>query len=692
MSVLPLKEYIGSEEELTKSQAYEHSPFPFSATDYSVQIHDNDNTNELEESEFSPIFRNNATQKALASFVHKDLPTFYHLFEHSIKLYSTDGSIGYREFNKSTNKFNDYYSWESYEQLGEKRTQVGSGILNVLEKYAPDVDTNNFILTLFSANTPQWIITDLACHAYSIPNSPLYDTLGANSTEYILKLTESPIILLSSNKVDKILQVESSFLKILITIEDLTSELREKVESKGYKIFDFKTILEIGAENIKPHRIPTPETLYTIAFTSGTTGIPKGVELTHGNIVAAATFLFAHIDFPKNPTSLVFLPLAHVYERFKINFELSRGGHIGFPHNPENVKTFLDDIKILKPSHVSSVPRLYNRIEGGLKDKIKNKPGFAGYILRAAIDYKLNNENGYISSLVDSYIISKIRKEIGFENLSFLISGGSPLSENSIVYLRKVLNCGFYQGYGSSETFGAIAITTNHAEDPSTTGSIGVTTEFKLRNLPELNYTYNSNKSGELLLRGPQIFHGYFKNQEATQSSLSEDGWFSTGDIVNLNEKNQLKVIDRVKNFFKLSQGEYIASEKIENIYVSNNSYINQFFIYGDSFQNFIIGILGIEEELFFRYISNNFPGKKFSTREQLLLHLNDLELKKWILKDLKAPGLFSFEKIKNIIIKLEPFSINDETLTPTLKLKRKNAQNKYQKEIDELYEQGPIV
>lgn len=681
MAYLPIP-YV--KESASISEVYRNLPLAFNLTDLSVPV-----PSEQKSDEFSPIFRNSLVQETgpVGSF-HPSLPTFYHSFEHAVKTAPNSKCIGYR-LPKQDGSFNDFYSWDTYYETAQKRDRIGSGILTVLEKYAPGVELDKFIFTLFSANTPQWILADLACHAYSIPNSPLYDTLGPHSTDYILKLTESPIILLSQNKIDKILNVESPFMKILISIEEVSPELVVKVESKGYKLFDFKTIMELGAENIRPHIVPTPETLYTISFTSGTTGTPKGVELTHANINAGVTFLVTHVHISDNPVSLVFLPLAHVYERFKLVYELSRNGAIGFPHDPENVKTFLDDIKILKPTHLSSVPRLYNRIECGLKDKIKHRTGFQGAILRSAINYKINNENGLFAGVVNNYIISKIRKEIGFENLDFLISGGSPLAAESIVYLRNVLNCGFYQGYGSSETFGGISISTKHAEDPSSIGAIGVTTEFKLRNLPELNYTYDTNKSGELLLRGPQIFHKYFKNEKATKEALDEDGWFSTGDVVELNDKNQIKIIDRVKNFFKLSQGEYIASEKIENIYVSSNNFIAQIFVHGDSFQNYVVGVLGVDEELFFKYVLNRYT--RFNSKQQILDNLDDLEFKKWVLKELKTPDLFSFEKIKNLIIRIEPFSILDETLTPTLKLKRKNAQNKFQEEIDAMYAQGPI-
>ncbi|KAH3687187.1 hypothetical protein WICPIJ_001846 [Wickerhamomyces pijperi] len=683
MSVLP----VSKKENAPIQEVFESLPLPFELTDTSVPV---PSESRAGSDEFSPVFRNSFTQEnGPVQMINKSLPTFYHSFQESVKNDPNSNCIGYR-LPTQDGTFNDFYSWDSYYETAQKRDKFGSGVLSVLEKYAPDVALDNFIFTLFSANTPQWMLADLACHAYSIPNTPLYDTLGPQSTDYILKLTESPIVLLSQNKIDKILSVESPFMKILISIEDINDELTAKVEAKGYKLFDFKTILQIGSENIRPHIVPTAETLYTISFTSGTTGTPKGVELTHGNICAGVTFLFTHVHFPKNPVSLVFLPLAHVYERFKIVYELSRNGSIGFPHDPENVKTFLDDIKILKPTHLSSVPRLYNRIESGLKDKIKHRKGLQGAILRSAINYKINNENGLFAGVVNNYIIAKVRKEIGFENLDFLISGGSPLAGESIVYLRKVLNCGFYQGYGSSETFGGIAISTNHAEDPSRIGAIGVTSEFKLRNLPELNYTYESNKSGELLLRGPQIFHKYFKNEQATKDAVDSEGWFSTGDIVELNSKNQIKVIDRVKNFFKLSQGEYIASEKIENIYVSHNNFISQIFVHGDSFQNYVVGVLGIDEDLFFKFVLNKYT--RFNSKEEVLENLDDVEFKKWLLKQLQTPDLFSFEKIKNLIIRIEPFSILDETLTPTLKLKRKNAQNKFQAEIDAMYAQGQLV
>lgn len=654
-----------------------------------------------ETEEFSPIFRNGYLKGGEpVGYLHDSLLTFYDFFEQSVKLFGKNKSIGHREFNPKTGKFNEYYSWDTYDQLAANRTKFGSAMMHLVEKYAPDADLENFVLTLFSANKPEWIVADLACHAYSIPNTPLYDTLGHESTEYILKLTESPIVLLSKNKIQKVFEAHTPFLKIMISIESLTADDEELVKTakdQGIELIDYATALDIGTKNPKPHRIPTPDTLYTISFTSGTTGVPKGVELRHSHIVAADTFLFAHVPIPKEPVSLVFLPLAHVYERFKIIYELSQGAAIGFPHNPENPRSFMEDIKLLKPTHMSSVPRLYNRIESGLKDKIKTMPGFKGWLVRFAVDYKLkHDDDSFLVKILQPLVLNKIREQIGFGNLDFLISGGSPLSGESIFYLRKVLNSGFFQGYGSSETFGGIAITTKHAKDTSRTGAIGVTAEFKLRNLPDLNYTYKENRSGELLLRGPQVFSTYFKNPEATSQAVDAEGWFSTGDIAQIDEGGRIAIIDRVKNFFKLAQGEYIAAEKIENFYLANNSFTSQFFAYGDSFQNYLVGIVGIEEPDLLKLCQQSKTYTKIKTHEQLLQRLNDLEFRKFIIGELNKNvdhcGLFSFEKIKNVYLAVDPFKVDDETITPTMKLKRNNAQKHFQSVIDEMYKEGPIV
>jgi long-chain acyl-CoA synthetase len=686
--------FEGSDKVHNLKEVIPHFSLPFEETDGSTAVPG------TETKEFSPIFRNKYLKgEEPAAVLHPSLSTFYDVFEQSVGIHANNKSVGYRERKKGSQEFNDYYTWETYDQLAEKRTWAGSAFLHLVEKYAAD-SKDDFILTLFSANKPEWIISDLASHAYSIPNTPLYDTLGVEATEYILKLTESPIIVLSKAKISKVFDVKSPFLKVLVSIEDVSDdeEIALQAKEKGYHLIDFKELLRIGKENQRPHIPPTPDTLYTISFTSGTTGVPKGVQLNHSHICAALLFLLVHVKFPNNPTSLVFLPLAHVYERFKIVYELAEGGAIGFPHNPENPTTFLQDIKILKPTHISSVPRLYTRIESGLKEKVKNTPGFKGWLLRYAINHKLttneDEENpGYLTSVLNKLVINKIKQQLGFENLDFLITGGSPLAAESINYLRKALNCGFYQGYGSSETFGGICITTRVAKDPTRTGAIGVSAEFKLRNLPDLNYSYKDNKSGELLLRGPQIFKSYFKNEEATKSAVSEDGWFSTGDIAQIDNEGRIAIIDRVKNFFKLAQGEYIASEKIENFYLSNNSFISQLFVYGNSFQSYLVGIIGIEPELLLKYISKK--NSDVTTHEQLLLKLNDLDFRKFILQELndniKETGLFSFEKLKNIHIAIEPFKISDDTITPTLKLKRNKAQKFFQKEIDAMYSEGTL-
>ncbi|ODV93488.1 hypothetical protein PACTADRAFT_47087 [Pachysolen tannophilus NRRL Y-2460] len=678
-------------------------PLPFEQTTKSIALPDS------EEDGFSPIFRNNASKENLISVIHPKLLTAYDLFENSVKEFGDFKCIGKRLFNKKNNKFDDFFTFKTYREVQIIRNKIGSGALHLMSKY-PEVDQSNIILSLYSPNRIEWLYADLACHAFSIADVALYDTLGPESSKYILTLTKSPIIILAKDKIQTILNLKTnhddlSTLKVAVSMDVLDpiedSEIIQLAREKNVKLYDFDELIAIGGKFPSDVIPPTRDTIFTISFTSGTTAVPKGCCLNHSSAAAAAALCFTQIHVPKNAISLVFLPLAHVLERYKVLYEMSHGTAVVFPHNPSKPLTFLEDIKIVKPTHLSAVPRLYNRIESGIKEQIASAKGISGIIARFAVSYKISavksgvhGDETYICALLNKLVINKIREKIGFANLDFLISGSAPLSSESILFLRAVLNCGFYQGYGLTESFAGIAITTPKDTNPNSCGAIGVTSEMRLRDIPEMGYSYKENRSGELLLRGPQIFQAYYKN-EKVYAEATKDGWFYTGDVVKLTENgNKLIVIDRAKNFFKLSQGEYIASEKIENIYLSNVPFLNQLFIYGDSFQSFLVAVANVDAIKLFSYLKENFSEKHFKIKDAKTLEkaLNTPEIRKLTLiqinKLISKSKLNGLEKIKNISL-VEPFTVESGVITPTLKIKRPNAKKFYDGQINDMYEEG---
>lgn len=206
------------------------------------------------------------------------------------------------------------------------------------------------------------------------------------------------------------------------------------------------------------------------------------------------------------------------------------------------------------------------------------------------------NENTNPSHLLYDRVLGLLRKKLGMKNLKVIMSGSAPISPETLKFLKASLNTGVGQGYGMSETFAGVMASSIFETDASSCGPVSITTECRTRDLPAMGYTSKDEGGprGELLVRGPQIFPEYYKNPEETAKSFDEDGWFYTGDVARIDSKTgRTYIIDRVKNFFKLAQGEYVTPERIENTYLSCFPYIAQLFVHGDSLRTHLVGVVG---------------------------------------------------------------------------------------------------
>ncbi|ODV62945.1 acetyl-CoA synthetase-like protein [Ascoidea rubescens DSM 1968] len=706
---------------------------------------------------YSPVFRNSLVEHTkLVSNYHTDIKTLFDNFNYALNKFNQpniDKSIlAYRKsINSSTQdsdldsqsdsnptntekEFEDFYSYLTFSQVDSLRSQIGSGVLYLINQIDPTY-SHNFVLSIFAPNSVQWVLIDLACQAYSITNTALYSTLGNESSQYILKTTQSPILFTKKDKIDNIINLKNSkkisSLRIIISIDNLDNKLDYKLFNYCFNsnilLYDFKSLISIGTQNLKPFIPPNQNDIYTISFTSGTTSHPKGVQLTHYNALACLTSNATMIAYPDHhqPKSLFILPLAHIFARNLVAFEFLNGSIMYFPHNPLNPKSFLDDFKIVKPTHLACVPRVFTKIEMSIKSKLLNSK-----LLSMALTKKINGlrQKKYDSTknsqlFLDHLIFNKIKKQLGFENLSSIVVGGAPIPFDTIEFLSAIFNIGVLQGYGLTESHSGFSQSfINDFKTFGSNGLIGPCVEMKFRDILDLNYTWDQNRSGEILIRGPIVFSKYYKDDEKTSEAFDNDGWFQTGDIGKLTDDNTLLIIDRVKSFFKLSQGEFVSTERIENFYSSRNSIINQLWIYGDSKRNFLVSIIGLELDNFIPYLKNLIGNQEKiknldSDSKSLILHLSshsntesfkqdfdshfknklnqNLEIKKIILSDLneniKKFNLLNFEKIKNIYIDFEPFSVDNKCLTPTLKIVRKKAITNYTNVIEALYTEGEL-
>eukprot|EP00163_Fabomonas_tropica_P005098 TRINITY_DN14566_c0_g2_i3.p1 TRINITY_DN14566_c0_g2~~TRINITY_DN14566_c0_g2_i3.p1 ORF type:complete len:473 (-),score=120.60 TRINITY_DN14566_c0_g2_i3:147-1565(-) len=467
-------------------------------------------------------------------------------------------------------------------------------------------------------------------------------------------------------------------------MEDVDSAMAAKCPS-GLTLVSFADVEKKGQDAPLKHDPPNPEDLATICFTSGTTGDPKGAELSHANLIADVSGVIVRgLSLEHSDVHLSYLPLAHMFERAVQCALFPVGATIGFFRG--DIKLLMDDVKELRPTIFPSVPRLFNRIYDKIMGGVKTAGGLKQKLFETAFAAKKRGlDQGYLwHPLWDRLVFAKVRAALG-GRVRVMVTGSAPILPEVMNFLRICFSCNVLEGYGQTET--AAAATLSHEFD-YTLGHVGPplpSVEIKLVDVPEMNYL-SSDKPfprGEVCFRGPVVFMGYHRKPDITKEAIDSDGWLHSGDIGAFLDNGCLKIIDRKKNIFKLSQGEYIAPEKIENVYATNR-YVMQSFVHGDSLQPVLVAIVVPDPEVILPWAKEN--GLPEDINE---LCKND-KVKKLIHDEIIETGknakLNRLELVKAITLEPEPFSVDGGTMTPTFKLKRPQLRDHYKSDIASMY------
>ncbi|XP_030813150.1 long-chain-fatty-acid--CoA ligase 6 isoform X1 [Camarhynchus parvulus] len=658
----------------------------------------------------------------LLTHYYDDARTMYEVFRRGFNISENGPCLGFRKPKQP-------YQWLSYKEVAERAEALGSGLL----QQGCKPSTKQFI-GVFAQNRPEWIISELACYTYSMVVVPLYDTLGPGAIRYIVNTADISTVICDKPEKARILldhveRKETPGLRSIILMDPFEKELTERGKSCGVRIQTMQEVEDCGRENRHVPVPPRPEDLSIVCFTSGTTGNPKGAMLTHGNVVADFSgFLKVteKVIFPRQDDVLIsflplahmferviqvrnlpeltrprgapcvffqsqwsptcedvhisYLPLAHMFERMVQSVVYCHGGRIGFFQG--DIRLLSDDMKALRPTIFPVVPRLLNR----MYDKIFSQAdtSLKRWILEfAARRKKAEVRNGIIrnDSLWDKLFFNKIQASLG-GCVRMIVTGAAPASPTVLGFLRAALGCQVYEGYGQTECTAGCTFTT---PGDWTSGHVGAPLPcnlIRLKDVEELNY-FASKGEGEICVKGPNVFKGYLKDEERTAEALDQEGWLHTGDIGKWLPNGTLKIIDRKKHIFKLAQGEYIAPEKIENIYIRSDP-VAQIYVHGDSLQAFLVGIVVPDSEVM--------PGwaKKRGFEGTYAELCKNKELQQAIMEDMvrlgKESGLHSFEQVKAIYIHSDMFSVQNGLLTPTLKAKRPELRDYFKKQIEELY------
>lgn len=607
--------------------------------------------------------------------------TLYDNFEATVSNYPNAPFLGTRTCHKDGSA--GAYMWETYQEASMIRRNIGSGLM------AMGIPTGAHI-GLYSINCREWILCDLACHAYSMVDVPLYDTLGSDAVSYITNHAELQAVFCSSNVLPTLLQsIENCpSLRLIVVFgswnaseEDLKTDTMHG-NSNRLKIVQLSHLEATGRMRPMPPIPPHSKAPATICYTSGTTGTPKGVLLTHANMIANSAATCQIVRLQVNDVAISYLPMAHIYERVNSVTLIHYGCAVGFYKG--DVMQLLDDIVELKPTLFSSVPRLWNRIYDRIQAQLAESSFVKRMLFQAAYSAgRAALKQKKAPPFWTKPIFNALRARLG-GRVRLMITGASPLSADIMEFLRVCFGTTI-EGYGMTETACAISLT--ELDDP-TVGHVGIPvrcSEIKLDDIPEMKY-YNSDKPfprGEICIRGPSVFSEYYKSPQETSEVIDSDGWFHTGDVGMRLPGGKLKIIDRKKNIFKLAQGEYVAPEKIENVYMKC-PFVLQVMVYGDSLKHKLVAVVVPDPETVQPWASTKKIAGSFDD-----LCCNALVISailKQMQKQGEAAGLNGFEQVFAIHLESKAWSVEDGQLTPTMKIKRPILRDIYQSEIDDLY------
>ena len=522
---------------------------------------------------------------------------------------------------------------------------------------------------ILSENRLEWALADWSCLAAGVADVPIYSTLPPYQVAYILEDSGATLVFVSNAE---------QLAKVRAVAAGLTHEIRivvfDPTAAEGDAI-SWTDFLSMGddselSECVAEARRAEPDDVATMIYTSGTTGRPKGVMLTHANLTSNVRATERVIEIGTTDSSISFLPLSHVLQRMVDYLLFARGCTV--THG--SIETVADDMKRLRPTLLVSVPRLYEKVYQRVQDAAGLKGRLVAWATAVGRRVALCRESGVPPgpslrmryAVADRLVFARIREAVG-GRLRFFVSGGAALAPE---INRFFLGAGvtILEGYGLTETSPVTNVNTLERFRIGTVGRPVPGTEVRIAD------------DGEILIRGPQVMKGYHGQEDATRAAISEDGWFSTGDIGELSEDGYLSITDRKKDLFKTSGGKYIAPQQIENL-LKQCAFVEEALVIGEG-RNFPAALVVPAFERLEAWASE--AGIRGERAELVADSSCQEQLQREIFASLEE--LAPFETPKKIGLIVEPFDVEAGTLTPTQKVRRSAVQAMYAELIETMY------
>jgi long-chain acyl-CoA synthetase len=526
-------------------------------------------------------------------------------------------------------------------------------------------------VAILAENRLEWIITDFATLSLGAVDVPLYGTTTPEHVGYMLRDAGAKALVVSSGEQYAKLAGAGELpdLEHVIVMDDGDFANAEKFSA----LMATAPSLEAPDAAFDAHAQEVqPDDLATLIYTSGTTGEPKGVELTHGNLTSNINVSTDPLNFTDQDSCISFLPLSHVTARHTDDALLCHGATIAYL---PKFDLLVAAMKAVRPTVLIAVPRVYEKIRQGVEGKSAHSP-VKRTILKTAVsvgkthrEQTLRGEgpSGLVWGLMDKLVYSKIREAFG-GRVRVFVSGGAPLGMDSAGWFADV-GIRIFEGYGLTETSPVIAVNYPNAHKIGTVG----------KPLPNVECRFAAD--GELEVRGPSVFHGYWHKPDATKEAFTEDGWFKTGDIGAIDNEGFLSITDRKKELLKTSGGKLIAPQPIENK-LKGNTLVSNAALVGDR-HKFACVLLSPNFVALESWAKQQ--GIDASDRAKLVKNPKVIAAYQGIVDGVNG-SLAQYESIKRMAVVPSEWSVEEGELTPSMKLKRRIIEKKYEKEINEFY------
>ncbi len=590
--------------------------------------------------------------------------TLAELFIHAVKKRPRENALNFKENGE----------WDSI-----STAEMISRIENVaLGLYSLGIRAGDRVAVL-AANSPEWTIVDAGCQFAGVVDVPVYTTLSPHLIRYIVNDSGAKVFFVENNErlegIREIISELAAVEKVILFEEKETglgnSLSLSQLEESGEALKRERPDLIKGlTSEIKPDDVAT------LIYTSGTTGEPKGVMLSHENLLSNIIDAGEKFSFSADDIPLSVLPLSHVFERTGMYLYIYNGMAV---HYAESIEKTAENLNEVRPTIFVGVPRIFEKVYAQAKLAAASESRAKEMVFDWAIDvgkeYALKNEGrepitttlALKYSVADKLVFSKLRQFFG-GRLRSCITGGAALSD-SIYLIFTGAGISIMQGYGLTET--SPVISSNNPVD-FRLGTVGK---------PIRNVQVRIARDGEIEVTGPNVMLGYYGKPEATKNSFTSDGWFKTGDIGELDDDNFLKITDRKKELFKTSGGKYIAPSPIEQM-IKESRFVNQVVLIGNS-RKFAAALVVPNFEQLENFVLRE--SIEAGSRGDLCSHPDILRLFEEEIERY-CQGLSRFESVKKVILLENELTVEGGELTPTLKIKRRVIDEKYSKEIDQAY------